>query len=84
MATTPPSDSIANEVVRSRVVAVIYTVRYILTSQLTLSITPSHETGIRRRAGLNGIDIEVSRHHTVSVSNFQSIKLSIDDWMVYF
>ena len=35
------------------------------------------------RAGQNGIDIEVSRHHTVSVSNFQSIKVSTDNWMVY-
>ena len=24
----------------------------------------------------------VSRHHTISVSNFQSIKVSADDWMV--
>ena len=31
------------------------------------------------RAGQNGIDIEVARHHTVSVSNFQSIEVSTDD-----
>ena len=35
------------------------------------------------RAASNGIDIEVSRHHTVSVSNFQSIRVSTDDWMVH-
>ena len=34
------------------------------------------------RAGSNGIDIEVSRHRTISVSNFQSIKVSTDDGMV--
>ena len=34
--------------------------------------------------GSNGIDIKVSRHHTVSVSNFQSIEVSTDDWMVPF
>ena len=33
----------------------------------------------------NGIDIEVSRHHhMVSVSNFQRIKVSTDDWIVHF
>ena len=31
------------------------------------------------RTGSNGIDIEVSRHHAVSVSNFKSIKVSTDD-----
>ena len=36
------------------------------------------------RARSNVIDIEVSRHHTSSVSNFQSIKLSTDDWIVIF
>ena len=36
------------------------------------------------RDGSNGVDIEVSRHHTVSVSNFQSIEVSTDDWMVHF
>ena len=35
-------------------------------------------------AGPNGIDIEVLRHHTVSISNFQCIKVSTDDWMVHF
>ena len=34
--------------------------------------------------GSNGIAIEVSMHHTVSVSNVQSIKVSTDDGMVYF
>ena len=36
------------------------------------------------RAGSNGIDIEVSRHHTVSVSNFQNIEASTDNRMVHF
>ena len=36
------------------------------------------------RAGSNGIKIEVSRHHTVSVSNCQSIEVSTDDWTVNF
>ena len=31
------------------------------------------------RAGSNGIDIEVLRHHTVSVSNLQSIPVSQTD-----
>ena len=31
------------------------------------------------RAKSNGIAIEVSRHHTVSVSHFRSIKVSNDD-----
>ena len=39
---------------------------------------------VSSRAGSNGIDIEVSRHHAVSVSNFQSIKVSTDDCMVPF
>ena len=30
----------------------------------------------------NGIDIKILRHHTVSVSNFQSIKVSTDDEVV--
>ena len=30
------------------------------------------------RTGSNGIDIEVSKHHTVSVWNFQSIEVSTD------
>ena len=34
--------------------------------------------------GSNGIDIKVSIHHTVSVSNFQSIEASTDDGMVHF
>ena len=34
--------------------------------------------------GSNGIAIEVSMHHTVSVSNVQSIEVSTDDGMVYF
>ena len=34
------------------------------------------------RVESNGIDIEVSGHHTVSVSNFQSIELSSVDWIV--
>ena len=38
--------------------------------------------GARYRS--NGIDIEVLRRHTVSVSNFQSIKVSTDDGMVRF
>ena len=41
----------------------------------------SHRTEpsfISTRAGSNGIDIEVSWHHTVSVSNFQSIARSIE------
>ena len=42
--------------------------RYPLCSAVTHSI-----------AGSNGIDIEVSRHHTVSVSNFQSIEVSSAD-----
>ena len=37
-----------------------------------------------RRAGPNGIDIEVSRHHTVLISNFQGIEVSTDDGMVHF
>ena len=32
----------------------------------------------------NDIDIKVSRQHTVSASNFQSIKVSTDDGMVHF
>ena len=35
-------------------------------------------------SGSNGIDIELSRHHTVSVSNFQSIEVLTDDWMINF
>ena len=35
-----------------------------------------------KRAGSNGIDIEVSRHHTVS--HFQSIEVSTDNGMVHF
>ena len=38
----------------------------------------------RTRARSNGIDIEVSRHHMVSVSNFKSIEASTDDWLVHF
>ena len=34
------------------------------------------------RAGSNGIDIEVSLHHTVSVSNFQSIKFRLDSSVI--
>ena len=34
---------------------------------------------VRVRAGSNGIDIEVSRRHPVSVSNFQNIAVSTDD-----
>ena len=33
-------------------------------------------------AGSNGIDIVVSRHHTVSVSNFQSIRASTV-WLIF-
>ena len=40
--------------------------------------------GIATTVGPNGIDFEVSTHRTVSVSNFQSIKISTDDWMVNF
>ena len=40
--------------------------------------------GIRDRARPNGIDIEVSRHRTVTISNFQCIEVSTDDWMVRF
>ena len=36
------------------------------------------------RAGPNGTDMEVSRHHMVSVTNFQSIKVSTDGRMVHF
>ena len=39
---------------------------------------------VQRRAGSNGIDIKVSRRHTVSVSNFQSIEVATGDWMVNF
>ena len=35
------------------------------------------------RAGLNGSDIEVLRQLTISVSNFQSIKVSTDDRIVH-
>ena len=35
------------------------------------------------RAGSNGIDIEVSWHHTVSVSNVQSIEVSSVDWILF-
>ena len=30
----------------------------------------------------SSIDIEVSKHHIVSMSNFQCIKVSTGDWMV--
>ena len=36
------------------------------------------------RAGSNGIDIEVSRHHLVSASSFQGIEVSTDDRMVCY
>ena len=36
------------------------------------------------RTGSNYIDIEVSRHHAVSVSNFQNIKVLTNDRMVNF
>ena len=35
-------------------------------------------------AGSNGVDIEVSKRHTVSVSNYRRIKASTDDGMVHF
>ena len=35
------------------------------------------------RAGSNGIDIKVSRHHTITVSNFYSINGATGDWMVH-
>ena len=39
---------------------------------------------ITSRAGANGIDIEVLGHHTISVSNFQSIEVSTGDRVVHF
>ena len=36
------------------------------------------------RAGSGGSDVEVLMHHTVSVSNFQSIEVLTDDRMVHF
>ena len=40
---------------------------------------------INVRAGSNGdVNIKVLRHHTVSVSNFQSNKIPTDDGMVHF
>ena len=35
---------------------------------------------VKFRAGSNGVDIGISRHHTVSVSNFQIV----DHWMANF
>ena len=40
---------------------------------------PLIKNNLRIRAGSNSIDIKVLRHHTVSVSNFQSM----DDWIVH-
>ena len=39
---------------------------------------------VKSRAGSNDIDIKVSRHHAVSVSNFQSIGVSTDNGAVLF
>ena len=36
------------------------------------------------RAGSNRIDIELSSHHMVSASNFQSIEVSGVDWIVLY
>ena len=36
------------------------------------------------KAELTGIDIEVSRQHKVSVSDFQGIEVSTDDRLVNF
>ncbi len=36
----------------------------------------------RSRTGSNGIDIEVWRHHMVSVSNFQSIEFRLDSSII--
>ena len=47
--------------------------------QRALQNNINHLHRVVHRAGSNGIDIEVSRHHTVSVSNFKSIEVSTDD-----
>ena len=54
------------------------------TQLTTLARTVPHALQYRGGTGPNGIDIEVSRHHTVSVSNFQCIEVSTDDGMVHF
>ena len=57
-----------------------------LTAVNGLGISPPglKPRGNAGRAGSNGIDIEVSRHHTVSVSNFQNIEASTENRMVNF